>query len=55
MCSLGFNWQYGSIGADTGLAPNRRQAIICTNDGLGYQRIYSSFGLGEFNKCLYSC
>ena len=26
------NWQYPSIGLDNGLAPNRRQAIIWTND-----------------------
>ena len=28
MYSLWSNWQYGSIGLDNGLAPNRRQAII---------------------------
>ena len=26
------NWQYSIIGSDNGLAPSRRQAIICTND-----------------------
>ena len=34
------NWQYGNIGSDNGLAPNRRQAIIWDNDGIGYQRVY---------------
>ena len=34
MCSLGSNWRYVIIGPDNGLAPNRRQAIIWTNDGL---------------------
>ena len=29
----GSNQQYSSIGSDNGLAPTRRQAIICTNDG----------------------
>ena len=36
ICSLRSNWQYGSIGSDNGLAPNRRHAIIWTNYGLGY-------------------
>ena len=44
ICSSGCNWQYGSIGSDNGLAPNRRQAIIRINDGLGYWCIYTSFG-----------
>ena len=38
--SLGFNWQYGSIGSNNALAPNRRQVIIWTNDDLGYWRAY---------------
>ena len=33
VCSLGFSWQYSSIGSDNGLAPTRRQAIIWTNGG----------------------
>ena len=33
------NQQYTSIGLDNGLAPNRRQAIIWTNDGLVYRCI----------------
>ena len=28
------NWQYVSIGSDNGLAANRRQAIIWTNDSM---------------------
>ena len=28
-------WQQYSIGSDNGLAQNRRQAIIWTNDGIG--------------------
>ena len=47
ICSLGTNWQYVSIGSGNGLAPVRRQAIIWTNDGLVYWRIYSSLGLNE--------
>ena len=45
--SLWSNWQYGSIGSDNGLAPNRRQAIIWTNVGTFYWRIYASLGLNE--------
>ena len=33
-----------SIGLDNGLAPNRRQAIIWTNAGLIYWRIYAAWG-----------
>ena len=36
VCSQVSNWQYASIGSDNGLAPSRRQAIIWTNDDLGY-------------------
>ena len=36
MCSLWSNSQYVIIGSDNGLAPDRRQAIIWTNDGLVY-------------------
>ena len=39
--------QYSSIGSDNGLSPNRRQAIILTNDGLSFWRIYASLGLNE--------
>ena len=34
-----------SIGSDNGLAPDRRQAIISTNGGLAYWRIYGSLVL----------
>ena len=47
MCSLGYNLQYGSIGSDNGLAPNRWQAIIWTNVGMLYWCIYASLGLNE--------
>ena len=43
-----FNWQYGSIGPDNGLAPNRRQDIIWTNGGLVYWWIYAPLGLNEW-------
>ena len=39
ICSQRSNQQFASIGSDNGLAPNRRQAIIWTNDGLVYWRI----------------
>ena len=42
ICSLESNWQKYSIGWDNGLAPNRRQAIIWTNNCLG-----ASLGLNE--------
>ena len=41
--------QYGSIGSDNGLAPTRRQAIIWTNDGQVWWRVYASLGLNELN------
>ena len=47
VCSLGSNKQYASIGWVNGLAPSRWQAIIWTNDGIFYRRIYASFGLNE--------
>ena len=50
ICYLGPNWQYGNIGSDNCLAPNRRQAIIWTNDGLGYWRIYASLSFDELTN-----
>ena len=47
ICCLGFNWQYGRIVSDNGLAANRLQAIILTNDGLVYECIYASLGFSE--------
>ena len=47
VCSQGSNWQYSKIGSDNGLAPNKRQAIIWTNDALGCRRINASLGLNE--------
>ena len=55
ICSLWSNWQYVIIGSDNGLAPNRRQAIIWTSDGLVYWCIYVLLGLNELNtldQCL---
>ena len=40
-------WEHSS---DISLAPFRRQAIIWSNDGTVYWRIYSSLGLNELNK-----
>ena len=54
VCSSGFNWQYAIIGSDDGLVPIRWQAIICTNDGLVYWRIYVSLGVDELNPTLFS-
>ena len=35
-----YNWQYVIIGSDNGLASNKQQAIVWTNDGLVYWRTY---------------
>ena len=57
-CSQVSNWQQDSISADNGLAPNRQQAIISTNDGIANYRIYASicgrlFQMHfRFNQCL---
>ena len=40
---LWFWWQYVNIGSDNGLAPNRRQAISWTNEGMFYWRTYTLF------------
>ena len=50
ICSWGFDWQHSSIGLVNGLALARWQAIIWTNDGLGYRSIYASLGLSEFSQ-----
>ena len=42
----GSNWQWPSIGLDDGLAPYRRQAIICTNADQTHLRIYAALGGG---------
>ena len=47
MCSLGSDRQYVIIGSENGLAPKRWQAIIWTNDGVVYWRIYESPVLNE--------
>ena len=41
------NWQKCSIVSDNGLAVNRQQAIIWTNEGLSWWLIYASLGLNE--------
>ena len=46
-CSSPSNWQYVIIGSDNGLAQNRQQAIIWTNDGLVCWCIYALLGLNE--------
>ena len=43
MFSLAYD--YSSISSDNGLAPNRQQAIIWTNDGIVYWRTYASLSL----------
>ena len=50
ICSQGPNKQWDSIGSDNGLALNRWQAIIWTNDGLIWWPIYALFGLDELKK-----
>ena len=49
VCFQRSNWQKAIIGSDNGLAPNRRQAIIWTNGGLVYGRIYASHGLNKLS------
>ena len=46
-CSWVSNWQSAIIGSDNGLAMNRPQAIIWTNNGLVYWSMYVSLGLNE--------
>ena len=43
-CMLGSNWQFPNIGLDNGLAPNRWQAIIWSNDDPGHRHVYVSHG-----------
>ena len=50
MCSLLFSWQYVIIGSNNSLVPNRQQAIIWTNVGQVYWRIYSSLGPNELTS-----
>ena len=59
---LNFHWslflrvqlKYSTIGSDNGLAPSRRQAIIWTNGGIVYWRIYASLGLNELMILLFT-
>ena len=48
--SQGSNWQFSSIGSDNGLWPARWQAIIWTNDRLGWWRMDASLGLKELMR-----
>ena len=47
ICSQWSDEHYSSIGSNSGLVPNSRQAITWTNDVLGYWRIHASLGLIE--------
>ena len=49
---LGSIWEYVMVGWDNGLAPNMRQVIIWTNDGLVYWCTYASLGLNEFKSAM---
>ena len=45
--SLEINWQYVIIGSVDGLALNRQQYIIWSNDDLIFYALYMSLGLNE--------
>ena len=44
------NWQYSSTGSGNGLAPPRREAIIWTDGGLFYWRVYASLCHNKFSR-----
>ena len=48
-------FRYSSIDVDNGLTPSRRQAVIWTNDGSLYRRMYASLGLNELNITASEC
>ena len=50
ICSWWCNQQYTSIGLDNGLAPNWRQAIMWTYDGIDHWRMYTSLGFNELRE-----
>ena len=50
VCSQGSNWQYASIGLNNGFAPNRRPAIIWTNNDLDYWRRYASLDVNDLKQ-----
>ena len=54
VCSQGSTWQYAGISSDSGLAPNRWQAIIWSNNDLCYQCIYASLDLNELTTTRHS-
>ena len=51
MFSLMSSVQYVIIGLENSFALNLRQAIMWTNNGLVYRRIYTSLGL---NECIFT-
>ena len=51
-CSLGSNWQYGSIDSDNGLASNMWEAVILSNVGMFYWHNYASLVLNELHGTL---
>ena len=50
VCFIGSNKQYYSIGSCNGLVPTRGQAIIWSNDGIVYWRVYALLGLNELKS-----
>ena len=55
-CSQRPKWQYFGIGSDAFIgSPNRRQAVIWTNDGLFYQHIYGSLCLSKLTHQHMTC
>ena len=47
ICFVWSSQQYFSIDSDNGLVSIKQQAIIWTNDGIVYWRIYASLDLNE--------
>ena len=41
---LGYDWREGTKGLDNGLASNKRQAIVWTNDDPLHRCIYAALG-----------
>ena len=49
-CFWCLDWKQTGIGSDNGLAPNGRQAIIWTNNGIFNSRIYALLGPNELTN-----
>ena len=47
VCSLGSNYEGYNIGADNGLAPERRKAVIWSNDGFLCERMRHSASMSK--------